>query len=275
MLFVDGELTMKWPNMQLPETEALVLNLRHQKEYALPEFVEKMDKLKVLVVTNDPDSNTKLSNFQLLSSLTNLKRIRLESISIRSITKNPLPLKSLQKISFVSCDINSGSLKLSDAFPNLQEVNIYETRVRSEYWSLPAKFCDLIYLKKLIVDAGKRLSSVPEEIENLVNLEVLKLRGNRFLLKLPDSIRNLKKLNFLDIAYCYRIKELPAYIGEVKSLRKLDLRRCDELSELPESVLDLEQLEEVMCDEHSQKRWEPWLSALKNKNNKLNIIVAW
>ncbi|KAK9924479.1 hypothetical protein M0R45_032845 [Rubus argutus] len=272
---VDGELsTTKWPNMQLPETEALVLNLRKPKTYALPEFVEKMDKLKVLVVKNVLYSNTKLSNFQLLSSLTNLKRIRLESISIRSITENPLQLKSLQKISFFNCAISEAftdsSFKLSHAFPNLEEVNFHASPA---FWKFPADFCDLIYVKKLLFIKEILLSALPEEIGNLVNLEVLKLRASIRLSKLPDSIRNLKKLNFLGIVYCNRITELPKYIGEVKSLRKLDLRGCDRLWKLPESVLDLEQLEEVICDERSQKQWEPLLSSLKNKNNKLNIVA--
>ena len=65
---------------------------------ALPEFVQKIVKLKVLIVTNYGLSSTELSNFDLLESLSNLKRIRLESISIHSITKNFVALKSKEDI---------------------------------------------------------------------------------------------------------------------------------------------------------------------------------
>jgi Leucine-rich repeat (LRR) protein len=200
----------------------------------------------------------------------------LESVSISSIIKNPLRLKSVQKLSLFDCEFDEvvvgNSFKLSDAFPNLEEVNFHESY---NLWKFPADDCDLIYLKKLIVIGEYFLSALPEEIGNLVNLQVLNLRVCIYLSKLPDSIRNLKKLYFLGLDHCWAIKELPKYIGEVKSLRKLDVRSCPNLRKLPESVLDLEQLEEVICDEHSQKRWEPLLSRLKNKNSKLNIIVAY
>ncbi|XP_039157808.1 probable disease resistance protein At5g66890 [Eucalyptus grandis] len=49
----DGTFSTPWPDLQLPEAEALVLNFETgQKTYALPEFIEKVDKLKALIVTN-------------------------------------------------------------------------------------------------------------------------------------------------------------------------------------------------------------------------------
>ena len=39
--------------MQTPEAKVLILNFNHtQKKYELPEFMKRMDKLKVLIVTN-------------------------------------------------------------------------------------------------------------------------------------------------------------------------------------------------------------------------------
>lgn len=52
MFFADGEISVEWPDMQLPKAKVLVLNIQ-TKDYSFPKFVEKMHKLKVLVVTCD------------------------------------------------------------------------------------------------------------------------------------------------------------------------------------------------------------------------------
>ena len=126
MVLTDAMFSMKWPNMELPEVEVLVLNFQTTKNYALPEFVDKMEKLKVLVVTNYGFLPSEVTNFQLLRSISNLKRIRLERISIPSITKNCIELKSLQKISLFMCNIgqafSNASIQLSHAFPNLVSI---------------------------------------------------------------------------------------------------------------------------------------------------------
>lgn len=70
-----------WSEILPLKVEILVLNFR-TKNYTLPEFVAKMDRLKVLIVTNYGFSSTELGNFQLLGSVPNLKRIRLEKVSI-------------------------------------------------------------------------------------------------------------------------------------------------------------------------------------------------
>ena len=65
----------------------------------------KMDKLKVLMITNYGYFPAELRNFQLLESLPNLKTIRLEKVSIPSLCKAPVVLKSLKKISLFMCNI--------------------------------------------------------------------------------------------------------------------------------------------------------------------------
>nr|XP_028947570.1 probable disease resistance protein At5g66900 isoform X2 [Malus domestica] len=118
----DEGFSTKWHNLQMPEAEVLVLNLQ-TKNYALPDSVVNMGELKAVIVTNYGFLPAELSNFQLLSSLPNLKRIRLERISIPSITKNPIQLVSLKKISMFMCNIgqafNNCSISISSAFPNL------------------------------------------------------------------------------------------------------------------------------------------------------------
>lgn len=249
--FVDGEFTT-WPDIQLPDAEVLVLNFQ-TKKYALPQSVEKMNKLKVLIVTNDGFSRAELSNFQLLGSLSKLKRIRLERISsIPFITMNPGKLCSLQKISLCNCNVSqlfgNGSMKMLDAFPNLQEMNI-----ENDLGELSAGICDLVNLKKLCITNCFWLSLLPERIGDLVNLEVLRLRSCTDLKELPDSLTNLKKLSSLDLSGSFSIKELPEEIGEMSSLRKIDIRGCRRFEELPKSILDLQQLEEVICDEDTKQ----------------------
>ncbi|KAB2617913.1 disease resistance protein [Pyrus ussuriensis x Pyrus communis] len=270
----DGALSGKWPNMQAPEAEVLVLNFQ-TKNYALPEFVEKMDKLKVLILKNYGLLPAELDNFELLGSLSNLKRIRLERISIPSISKVLKQLKSLQKISFFMCDIGQGFVQILDALPNLVELNIDYCH---DLVPLPANLCDLVHLKKLSITNCHKLSALPADIRKLVNLEVLRLRSCADLLELPGSIRNLKVLKFLDISDCFSVKELPEDIGAMCSLEKINVSQCSRLKELPASVMDLEQLNEVICDEETKTLWEPFLPFLTNiriKVIKEDINLNW
>ncbi|KAL6273783.1 hypothetical protein ACE6H2_024475 [Prunus campanulata] len=274
----DGVFSTKWQSIQLPEVEVLVLNIQ-TKNYALPQFVEKIDKLRVLIVTNYGSLPAELSNFELLGSLSNLKRIRLERISIPSITKNPVQFRSLKKISLFMCNIGQAlsncSVKISDAFPNLEEMNIDYCHDLVE---LPTEVCDLIHLKKLSITNCHNLYALPERIGKLANLQVLRLRSCTDLVKLPGSVKNLKKLHFLDISDCFSIRELPEDIGEISNLRNINMRQCSRLQELPLSVFYLEQLKEVICDEETGSLWEPFLNRLRSTRimvAKENINLNW
>ena len=94
--FANESFLSTWWNIQAPKVEVLVLNFQ-TKNYSLPEFMDKMDNLKVLIITNYGFFPTELRNFQLLKSLPNLKTIRLEKVSILSLCKAPVLLKSLKK----------------------------------------------------------------------------------------------------------------------------------------------------------------------------------
>ena len=169
----------------------------------------------------------------------------------------------------------NGSIQISEAFPNVVEMNIDYC---NDLVELPAQLCDLIQLKKLSVTNSHKLSALPEDIGNLVNLELLRLRSCTDLSELPGSIRNLKKLNFLDISDCFSIMELPEDIGELCSLERLNMRQCSRLNELPSSVLDLEHLKEVTCDEETEILWEPFLPYLTHMHIKVvkeDINLNW
>ncbi|PRQ53791.1 putative powdery mildew resistance protein, RPW8 [Rosa chinensis] len=236
----DGEFSVKWPDMQLPEAQVLVLNFQTQYNFALPECVEKMEKLKMLVLINSSFYNN-IDNFQLLDSLSNLRSIRLDGLNLSFITESPVQLKTLHKLYLVNGEsLGNGPVKLSHVFPNLKEMFI-DWFIKLE--ELPAELCELIELTKLTISSCNVLSSLPEAIGNLVNLEVLRLRYNLELSEVPDSIGNLNKLKKFEISACYKIEKLPEHIGELKCLTNLRIMWCDLLSALPEAIGNLVNLE--------------------------------
>ena len=234
--------------------------------------MEKIDKLKVLIVSNYGFFHSKISNFQLLESLPNLKRIRLEKVSISSFCNTLVPLKSLKKISLFMCNIGEAfencTIQVSNALPNLIEINIDYCNDLKE---LPVGLCDIVYLKKLSITNCHKLFALPEEIGKLVNLEVLRLRSCTDLLELPYSIKSLHKLSILDISDCLSIMKLPKHIGEMCNLKELNMKGCLRLrTQFPESIMDLKQLKLVVCDEERAKLWDPIKEFLSN----LEVLVA-
>uniref|UniRef100_A0A2N9J8B4 TIR domain-containing protein n=1 Tax=Fagus sylvatica TaxID=28930 RepID=A0A2N9J8B4_FAGSY len=97
------------------------------------------------------------------------------------------------------------TLKVSDALPNLMEINIDYC---NDLVELSAGLCEVILLKTLSITNCHKLSALPKGIEMLVNLEVLRLRSCTDLSELPDSIRSLHKLRILDISDCLSIRTL-------------------------------------------------------------------
>ena len=279
ILFADELFLCSWCNIQAPNVEVLILNFQ-TKKYILPEFVEKLDKLKVLIVTNYGFFHAEISNFQLLGSLPNLKRIRLEKVSISSLCKTLVPLKSLKKISLFMCNIGKAfencSIPISDALPNLSEISIDYC---NDLVELPIGLCDIAHLKKLYITNCHKLSTLPEETGKLVNLEMLRLRSCTNLSELPESIRSLHKLSILDISDSLSISKLPKHIGELCKLKELNVKGCLRLrNPLPESTLDLDQLKLVICDEERSKLWEPikeFLTELKVEVAEKDINLNW
>ncbi|KAL4594434.1 hypothetical protein ACB092_12G020600 [Castanea dentata] len=238
-----------WCNIQAPKVEVLILNFQ-TRNYCLPDFMFKMDKLKVLMINNYRYFPAELRNFQLLKSLPNLKTNKLEKVSIPSLCKAPVLLKSLKKISLFMCKI------VSDALPNLMEINIDYC---NDLVELPAVLCDVICLKKLSITNCHQLSALPNGIGKLVNLELL------------ESKRSFHKLCILDISDCLGIRHLPKDIGELCNLKELYMKGCLSLRKgLPPSTTNLEQLKLVICDEERAKFWEPIKEVLTN----LEVKVA-
>ncbi|KAG5241369.1 hypothetical protein OIU76_024558 [Salix suchowensis] len=253
----DETFKSSWPNIQAPEVEVLVLNFR-TKKYSLPKFIKSMDKLKTLILTNYGFFSAEISNFMVLGNLSNLKRIRLEQVSIHSLTMHCEQLENLQKISLIRCNIvpsgSDKSIRISDALPKLEEINIGYCDSLIE---LPVELCDIVSLKKLYITNCQCLSILPPEIGKMVNLQVLMLSSCRNLSELPDSIGSIHKLRILDISDCVSIKNLPGQTGKLQSLEKLYMTGCSNCR-LPNSFTALKSLKSVICDEEIEKSWKPF-----------------
>ncbi|KAB5547768.1 hypothetical protein DKX38_011174 [Salix brachista] len=259
----DETFVLNWPNLQAPEVEVLILNIR-SKNYLLPEFVKKMDKLKAILITNYGFVPAEISNFPLLCSLLNLKRIRLEKVSVPSLSLCSLELGKLQKISLVMCNIgqafSTSRIQISSSFSNLLEISIDRC---IDLKNLPDWFCDLVHLKKLSISSCWDLSELPKEIGKLENLELLRLHFCIQLAELPEGIEKLSKLSVVDISDCSNIRHLPEKIGGLHNLRKLFMNGCS-VSELPSSVVSLKRLQTVTCDEEVTILWKSFAQRLPN-----------
>jgi Leucine-rich repeat (LRR) protein len=238
-----------------------VLNLR-EKKCTLPMFMKKMNKLKVLIITNYDFYPAELDNFELLDHLSSLRRIRFEKISIPFLGKTIVQLKNLKNFSFFMCNVSKAfencTIQDSEILPSLMEMNFdYCDMVE-----LPNVISNTISLKKLSITNCHKLCVLHEGIGNLVNLESLRLTSCSDLLELPNSITNLHRLKFLDISGCISLGQLPENISELEKLEKLNMRGCSSISELPSSIMELKGLKHVICDEETAEKWEPFRTIL-------------
>ncbi|XP_045814937.1 probable disease resistance protein At5g66900 [Trifolium pratense] len=267
----DETFSSGWCDMRPDEAKVLILNLRSDK-YSLPDFTKKMSKLEVLIVTNYGFHCSELTKLELLGFLSNLKRIRLEKVSVEGLCK----LNNLRKLSLHMCStrnaFESCSIKISDAMPNLVELSIDYCK---DLIKLPDGLCNITTLKKLSITNCHNLSAMPQDIKNLENLEVLRLCSCSDLKEMPESVEGLNKLRCLDISDCASLPKLPDDIGKLQKLEKLAMKGCSKLSELPNSVIKIGNLKHemhVICDEEHVILWEhyrniPYLSIDMHKED--------
>ncbi|XP_022775224.1 probable disease resistance protein At5g66900 [Durio zibethinus] len=265
----DETFSFNWGSIQAPEVEVLVLNFRTMN-YTLPVFMEKMDKLKVLIVMNNGIYPTELRNFPLLCSLSSLTRMRLEKVSVPSLSMSSLHLKNLRKISLVMCTIGqafkNGTNRMSDIFPNLLEIDIDYC---DDLVELTDGLCDLVQLMKLSITNCHKLRALPDGIGKLVNLKVLRLTSCTDLKTLPETIGSLSQLTVLDISDCLSIINMPIQIGELHNLSKLYMRGCSSCN-LPSTIKKLQHLKDVICDEETAYQWYSFKSDLTNLEVKVH-----
>ncbi|KAI3500513.1 hypothetical protein L1887_36335 [Cichorium endivia] len=248
----DESFSSIWYDLNVPKVEALVLNIRSQK-YALPPFIQKMNQLKVLNITSYGTCPSDLHELQSIKSLSNLKRIRLEHLSVSHSIQSILELYNLKKLSFIMCEIgNALSTCTNITLPNLLELEIDRCYDLTE---IPSGFCSLSRLKKLSITNCHELDALPKGLGSLSNLEILRIHSCTRLAGLPESIGYLGNLVYLDISDCLSISTLPYQIGELYGLRVIKMGGCRGLEELPDSVMNLCLLEDVICDEETSYLW--------------------
>ncbi|KAJ4964740.1 hypothetical protein NE237_016589 [Protea cynaroides] len=265
-----------WCHMHFPEAEVLILDFFATK-YTLPPFMEKMEKLKVLIIVNHGHCYTQLKYLTTPGYLSHLKRVRLEKVLVPSLVEIAMPLENLQKISLFMCDLGqelSCEIDFSYMFPNLVEIDIDYC---NEIVELPQGICNLVHLQKLSITNCHELFALPEQIGCMRDLTELRLHACTKLSQLPDSLRELQKLWFLDISDCINM-ELPEWISDLHSLRKLNMGGCSEPSELPSSASNLVHLKNVICDEGTANLWKClkyYLPELKITVRKDNNNLFW
>nr|DAD24716.1 TPA_asm: hypothetical protein HUJ06_026180 [Nelumbo nucifera] len=234
----------EWSDIQFPEAEVLILDF-YSMNYTLPQFIEKMVKLEILIIVNRGNKQAKLTGLLQLSNLTKFKKIRLEKIAVPSLNSITVPLKSLEKISLIMCGVSEAftncNVKIPNAFSDLRELDMGYCH---DLVNLPPGIGHSVHLQKLSITNCQNLSALPGETGRLKDLEMLRLHACSRLRELPGSIRELQKLKFLDLSCCLR------------GLMKLDLRRCSHKMKLPESVKKLVQLEKMICDDETSTIWE-------------------
>ncbi|CAN7127929.1 unnamed protein product [Brassica rapa subsp. narinosa] len=249
----DDLFSSSWEEMdsfQFPNVEALLLNIS-SSNYALPRFIDTMQKLKVVIIINHGPGPAILTNLSCLSSLKKLKRIRLEKVSISFLDILKLQLGSLKKLSLFMCCFGEVShdkneIDVSKALSSLQEMDLdycYDLE------KLPNWISEAVSLEKLSITNCNKLSMLPEAIGNLSKLEVLRLSSCISLSELPETTARLNNLQFLDISDCLGLRKLPLEIGRLEKLKKISMNKCWKC-ELPDSVRNLENLE-VKCDEET------------------------
>ncbi|KAI7733220.1 hypothetical protein M8C21_006184, partial [Ambrosia artemisiifolia] len=248
--------SFRWRDMKVREVEVMVLNLK-SKTYTLPHFMNEMQKLKILNVTNYGLYPSHIENFHLLGCLSNISRIRLERVAISSFSTPFFALQNLQKISFIMCKIGSafetklGSKDSLTVWPRLVEL---EMDYCQDLVRFPGLLCDSVYLKTLSITNCNELCEISEDFGKLTNLENLSLRSCTKLEKLPGSITRLQKLSVLDISDCLSLSELPDDMGKLGGLRTIYMKGCTGICELPSSVEELSHTH-VVCNEEIYQQW--------------------
>ncbi|KAI9109415.1 hypothetical protein K1719_019469 [Acacia pycnantha] len=248
----DQNIIPDWCDVHAADTVVLVLNLE-TAEFALPEFIQKMRSLRVVILTNYGLSHpTELTNPELLGSLWALKRIRLQQVSVPCFCE----LKNMRKLSLHLCQVKNAfensPIEFSEAMPNLVELNIEDCK---DLVKLAAGLCNIITMKKISIIGCPKFIELPEEIGKLENLELLRVSYCTDFNKIPESITKLKRLRLLDISSCVSIRKLPDSISELRNLRKLYMMGCP-ISEMPDSVKDMENLENVKCCDYTYPFWQ-------------------
>ncbi|XP_059075618.1 putative disease resistance protein At5g47280 [Cryptomeria japonica] len=239
----------QWYEMDFPETEVLVLHFFASK-YFLPPFVRTMKKLKFVMLCNLNSKRATIEGLDALSSLTQLRSVRLEKLDAPTILEQIKVIQKVEKLSLCLCEGFGNISTFSNT--NLQEFILDHC---SDLEELPADICHMPSARIWSITNCHLVKKLPYDLGNLSSLRMLRLSALPALKELPASIGKLGQLEFLDISLCEGLRELPEEIGQLKRLKEFDVRECSRLRRLPRSVCELSSLKHVICDEKIGHQW--------------------
>ncbi|CAN6356766.1 unnamed protein product [Urochloa humidicola] len=244
-----------WFQMSFPKAEVLILNFASDVYY-LPPFIATMQNLKALVLINYGTTSATLDNLSAFTTLSGLRSLWLEKITLPPLPKTTIPLKNLRKISLVLCELNNSlrgsTMDLSMTFPRLSNLTIDHCIDLKE---LPSSICEIISLETISISNCHDLTELPYELGKLHCLSILRVYACPALWRLPPSVCSLKRLKYLDISQCINLTDLPEELGHLTNLEKIDMRECSRLRSLPRSSSSLKSLGHVVCDEDTALLW--------------------
>eukprot|EP01018_Ginkgo_biloba_P008453 Gb_07066 [translate_table: standard] len=245
----------QWCQMDFPEAEALILHFT-ASEYFLPSFLRTMAKLKVLILFNYGSKRATLGGLSALSSLTQLKSVRLERLIVPLLQEHSKVFQSLEKLSLSLCE-GLGNLETFNIKPGSKLSTILDFNVDHccDLEELPVSICEMTSIQRWSITNCHLVHKLPDDFGRLSSLKMLRLSACPGLKELPASICNLWQLEFLDISLCGCLEELPVEIGQLSNLRELDMRECSRLRKVPKSVNGLMSLKHVICDEKIEQQW--------------------
>lgn len=258
-----GEMKEKeWFSMEFPKAEVLILNFS-ASEYMLPPFIINMPRLRALILINHGTSHAVLHNLSVFANMPNLRSLWLERVCVPQLPKNTMPLERLYKISLILCKIEKSFdpsvIDLPWIFPNLEELTIDHC---TDLVELPVSICLLSSLVSLSITNCHSLRELPSDVGMLDSLKILRIYACPSLKSLPLGICQLVWLKYLDISQCVNLAFLPDNFGRLMTLEKLDMRECSHIRTLPKSVLSLQSLRHVICDEEISWTWKELGSAV-------------
>jgi len=167
-------------------------NLEELHAYFLPEKALKklknIENLTTLQLYNLDNDN---SLFEVLSSLTKLKKFSCIYCELKQIPDSLFNIKSLETLELYDSGITEIPKNI-EKLENLSFLNLELNNIKN----VPDEIGNLENLTKLILTNNK-LEKFPSTLGNLKNLEVLYLNENSIYDKLPESLNDLSKLKYV------------------------------------------------------------------------------
>jgi tetratricopeptide (TPR) repeat protein len=178
----------------------------------VPDDLDKLDNLEVLIITGNVDLTFKEVE---LSSRKNLKILEFQNSGLRWIPNRLVGLRNLEEIT-----INNGSFdRLPFEFGNMDKLQ-FASFCNCKLIMLAPTISQCVNLKKIQL-AHNLISYFPDELLTIEKLEHLDLSFNQ-IEDLPEGIGNLINLKFLNLSNNL-LNKSPADMGKLKNLKTLIL----------------------------------------------------